>query len=67
MRRLQDAIPAQELSIQIGLVVDTAFWEGVYEKPWFDDVREETLRYILRMIAKVDEGVELGLHNCYGE
>jgi hypothetical protein len=66
MRRLQDEIPAEELSIQIDLAVDTAFWEGVYEKPWFDDVREGTLRYILRMIGRVDEGVELGLHNCYG-
>jgi hypothetical protein len=67
MRRLQDEIPAEELSIQIDLAVDTAFWEGVYEKPWFEDVREGTLRYILRMIEQVDEGVELGLHNCYGE
>jgi hypothetical protein len=67
MRRIQDEIPAGELSIQIDLAVDTAFWEGVYEKPWFADVREGTLRYILRMIEQVDEGVELGLHNCYGE
>jgi hypothetical protein len=67
VRRLQDAIPAEELSTQIDLAVDTAFWEGAYEKPWFDDVREETLRYILRMILQVDQGVELGLHNCYGE
>jgi hypothetical protein len=67
MRRIQDEIPPEELSIQIDLAVDTAFWEGVYEKPWFADVREGTLRYILRMIEQVDEGVELGLHNCYGE
>jgi hypothetical protein len=67
MRRIQDVIPAGELSIQIDLAVDTAFWEGVYEKPWFDDVKAETLRYILRMIEQVDEGVELGVHNCYGE
>jgi hypothetical protein len=67
MRRLQDAIPAEELSIQIDLAVDTAFWEGVYEEPWFEDVKEGTLRYIVRMIGQVDGGVELGLHNCYGE
>jgi hypothetical protein len=67
MRNIQDVIPAGELSVQIDLAVDTAFWEGVYEVPWFDDVREGTLRYILRMIEQVDEGVELGLHNCYGE
>lgn len=66
MRRLQDTIPADELSIQLDLAVDTAFWEGAYEKPWFDDPKEGTLQYILRMIEQVDQGVELGLHNCYG-
>lgn len=69
MRRLQDAIPAGELSIQIDLAIDTALWEGSYEKSWFgDDVdpKEGTLQYILRMVEQVDDGVELGLHNCYG-
>jgi len=67
MRKIQDEIPAEELSIQIDLAVDTAFWEGVYEKPWFDDAKEGSLQYILRMIEQVDEGVELGVHNCYGK
>jgi hypothetical protein len=67
MRNLQDAIRAEELSVQIDLAVDTAFWEGAYEQPWFEDVKAETLRCILRMIEQVDEDVELGLHNCYGE
>jgi hypothetical protein len=66
MCRVQDNIPAEDLSIQIDLAVDTGFWEGAYEKPWFDNPRDETLNYIIRMIAQVDEGVELGLHNCYG-
>jgi hypothetical protein len=67
MRRLQDVIPAGELSVQIDLAGDTAFWEGVYEKHWFDDAKEGTLRYNLGMIRQVDGGVEVGLHNCYGE
>lgn len=67
MRRLQDVIPAGELSIQLDLALDTAFWEGDFEKPWFEDPKGETLRYILRMIEQVDQGVELGLHNCYGQ
>jgi hypothetical protein len=66
MRRIQDAIPAEDLSIQIDIAVDTGFWENAYERPWFDNPRDETLNYIIRMIAQVDEGVELGLHNCYG-
>jgi hypothetical protein len=66
MRRLQDLIPHDDLSIQIDLAVDTAFWEGAYEKPWFDNPREETLNIIIRMISQIDDDVELGLHNCYG-
>jgi hypothetical protein len=63
MRRIQDDIPAEDLSIQINLAVDLGFWEGAYEKPWFENPREETVNYIIRIIAQVDEGVELGLHN----
>jgi len=67
VRRLQDKIPAEDLSIQIDLAVDTALWEGVYEKWWGEgDPKEGTVEFILRMIAQVDQGVELGLHNCYG-
>lgn len=68
MRRIQDEIPADELSIQIDLAVDTALWEGVYEKWWGEgDPKEGTVQYILRMIEQVDQGVEMGLHNCYGK
>lgn len=68
MRKIQDAIPAEELSIQIDLAVDTALWEGVYETWWGEgDAKEGTVEYILRMFEQVDKGVEMGLHNCYGE
>lgn len=67
MRKIQDNIPHDELSIQIDLAVDTGFWEGAYETPWFDNPQEETVDYIIRMISQVDESVELGLHNCYGK
>lgn len=67
MRKLQDEIPHEELSIQIDLACDTAFWEGVYEPSWFDDPKESTLQYILQMISHVDQDVELGIHNCYGK
>jgi hypothetical protein len=66
MRKIQYHIPHDDLSVQIDLAVDTAFWEGAYEKPWFDNPREESLNYIIRMISQIDEGVEMGLHNCYG-
>ena len=73
IRRLQNEIPLGELAIQIDLAVDTAFWEGVeMYKPWFGDgnmekVKEYIVNYIVRMIGQVDEHVEVGLHNCYGE
>ncbi|WPG98751.1 Hypothetical protein R9X50_00154500 [Acrodontium crateriforme] len=69
MRKIQDHIPHEDLSIQIDLAVDTAFWEGVdMYKPWFgDDVKTYILNYILKMIDQVDQDVDLGLHNCYGD
>lgn len=73
LRKMQDEIPHSELAIQIDLAVDTAFWEGFeWFKPWFGDgnlekVRQYTVDYIIRMIGQVDEDVELGIHNCYGD
>jgi hypothetical protein len=67
IRRTQAEIPHRELSIQIDLAVDAAYWEGVAYKPWFDDPKEGQLQYIARMIGEVDADVELGLHNCYGK
>lgn len=66
MRRIQDGIPHDQLSIQVDLAVDTAYWEGQLYEPWFDNVKEGTVDYITRMIGQVDQDVELGLHNCYG-
>ncbi|KAM0712033.1 hypothetical protein Q7P37_011127 [Cladosporium fusiforme] len=67
MRRIQDAIPHEELSIQIDLSIDTALWEGMWESVWYEEPKETQLGWILRMIEQVDTGVELGLHNCYGD
>lgn len=68
VRALQDAIPHEDLSIQYDLAADTALWEGVYLEPWFEgDPKKYTLDYILEMIGWVDQDVELGLHNCYGD
>lgn len=66
MRRIQDEIPHEEISIQIDLSIDTALWEGLWETSWHDDPKGSQIRYILRMISQVDADVELGLHNCYG-
>jgi len=73
MRRIQDTIPHRDLAIQIDLAVDTMYWEGVdMYKPWFgggdmDKSRDYIVDYIVRMVSQVDNGVEVGLHNCYGK
>ena len=68
MRNIQDKIPHEHLAIQIDLAVDTAFWEGVYLKPWFDQAnkKEFILDYITRMLGQIDQDVDVGFHNCYG-
>ncbi|QIW98161.1 hypothetical protein AMS68_003679 [Peltaster fructicola] len=68
IKNIQAAIPHEELSIQFDLAADTAFWEGVYLKPWFDeDPKDYTVEYISRMLGWVAPDVEAGLHNCYGD
>lgn len=73
MERIQAEIPHEELAIQIDLAVDTAFWEDGVDiyRPWFGEgdatkEREYIVEYIRRMVGQVEEGVEVGLHNCYG-
>lgn len=78
MRNLQDAIPHDQLAIQIDIAGDTAFWEATkreakgtgleWFKPWWEgDVKDYMTAYILRMFSQVDADVELGIHNCYGK
>lgn len=66
IRKIQDEIPPEELSIQIDLAIDTALWEGVFEISWLDDPKEGLLDCILRLISRIDQDVEVGIHNCYG-
>nr|OQO25258.1 hypothetical protein B0A51_07039 [Rachicladosporium sp. CCFEE 5018] len=72
LRNIQDAIPHDELAIQIDSAVDTAYWEGVLWKPYFGGgdlhaVRERIVEYTFRMIEQIDSDVEVGIHNCYGD
>ncbi|KAK4560724.1 hypothetical protein LTR86_005303 [Recurvomyces mirabilis] len=73
MQKIQDAIPHDQLAIQLDLALDTAFWEGfAWLEPWFGDgnidkVKDYIIDYVIRMIGQVHEDVELGLHNCYGD
>lgn len=69
LQNIQEGIPHEDLSIQLDLAIDTAFYEGVYFDPWFKgtfDVKEYVVDTILRMVKHIDADVELGIHNCYG-
>lgn len=74
LRNIQDAIPHEDLSIQIDMAADTSLWENVkMYRPWFheddkdmDKRKQYMVDFTIRMISQVDQDVELGLHNCYG-
>lgn len=75
MRNIQDTIPHEDLAIQIDLAADTALWENIeMYRPWFhtedkdmDKRKAYIVDYIVRMISQVDQDVEVGFHNCYGD
>ncbi|EME86561.1 uncharacterized protein MYCFIDRAFT_214291 [Pseudocercospora fijiensis CIRAD86] len=80
MRRIQDAIPHQDLAFQLDIAADTAFWEAtdpqnvkendglLWFQPWWTgDVKDYCTDYIVRFCSQVDQDVELGMHNCYGD
>lgn len=70
IKNIQASIPHSELSIQLDLSIDNAFWDGKYMTPWFadtHDVKDFVVAYILRMIEPIAPDVELGIHNCYGD
>lgn len=80
IRRIQERIPHEDLAIQIDIALDTAYWEALnpdtvrensgleWFRPWFKgDVKQYQTDYIVRFISQVDDDVEVGLHNCYGE
>ena len=72
--RLQKAIPAHDLAIQIDAAMEFAYLE--YErgriqdplfKPYFSSVEEGILERIVKLASVVDQGVQLGFHLCYGD
>ncbi|KXT04826.1 hypothetical protein AC578_9736 [Pseudocercospora eumusae] len=79
IRRIQDAIPHEDLALQLDIAADTAFWEAtdpqnvkendglLWFQPWWTgDVKDYCTNYIVRFCSQVDQDVELGMHNCYG-
>lgn len=80
IRRIQDEIPHEDLAIQVDVALDTAFWEATnpqtkkensgleWFQPWWEgDVKKYQTDYLVRWAAQIDQDVEFGMHNCYGQ
>ena len=63
--RIAATVPAQELTIQWDVSTEMAQWEGVREA-WFPDVRSGVIERLADHCDRVPDGVELGVHLCYG-
>jgi hypothetical protein len=74
IRRLQDSIPASELTIQWDLPTEIAVLEyergstdDKYWKPYFSPVKAGLLERLTHLAAAIDPEVEMGYHICYGD
>jgi hypothetical protein len=63
--RIAATVPAPELTIQWDVSTEMAQWEGVREA-WFPDVRPGVIERLAHHCDRVPDGVELGVHLCYG-
>ncbi|KAH7032333.1 hypothetical protein B0J12DRAFT_767433 [Macrophomina phaseolina] len=71
LRRIEAAVPAHELAVQWDVAAEPMTLEGAYWphfEPYFEgDVFEGLVGRIARLAGSVAEGVEVGLHVCYGD
>lgn len=74
LRRLQDSIPASDLTFQWDLPTEIAVLEyergstqDQYWKPYFSPAKDHIFDQLNRLAAAVDPHVEIGYHLCYGD
>jgi hypothetical protein len=71
LRRIQDNIPKEDLAIQWDSALEFAMIEQVehvyFSKPWFSPLKKGLEERFARLVASVDEGVEMGFHLCYSD
>lgn len=74
LRRIQDGIPASDLSIQLDLAFEIAALEvdqgrlkDPYFKAYFSPVKAGLFERLTRITKAVDAEVQLGFHLCYGD
>ena len=66
VRRIQDSIPAGDLSIQYDVCYEIVGADGGPPLPYSNAV-EGSIQRVARLCDAVDEAVELGIHLCYGD
>lgn len=72
LRRIEDGIPHDELSIQFdcptefGMIENANFYGLEDFVPWFEPVLEGSIERLAKIIDSVAKDVEVGLHLCYG-
>ncbi|KAB2580748.1 hypothetical protein DBV05_g445 [Lasiodiplodia theobromae] len=74
LRRIMEVVPREELAVQWDVAAEPMALERVFEphfEPWFGSGDEEMFEGLVdrvaRMVGKVGEGVEVGIHVCYGD
>ena len=74
LRRVQDGIPASDLTVQWDLPAEIAVQEyergnteDQYWKPYFSPAKDHIVQQLKRLAAAVDSKVEMGYHLCYGD
>jgi len=65
LKLITDSIPSDQLTLQWDVATEMSWWERVYPVP-FSDIEAGVIDSVARLLNAVPEGVELGLHLCYG-
>lgn len=69
--RIVHAVPAADLALQWDTPWEVRAWDGSLPgflvQPWFPGPQEGILERLVRLGARIPEGVELGYHLCHGD
>jgi len=60
------AVPASELTLQWDIPIEVAVWEGS-ATAYFPDAKRGMVERLVRLMRRAPQGVEQGLHVCYGD
>ncbi|MSQ50903.1 MAG: hypothetical protein EXR28_03340 [Betaproteobacteria bacterium] len=63
--KITATVPSESLAIQWDVATEMSWWERLYPAP-FEDVEHSVIESVARLGNAVPEGVELGIHLCYG-